>query len=63
VRSIATASEEQSASAEEISRAVGEMRGVSERIAADMDQAAHAVDDLVRLSSDLEELIRNIQVC
>jgi methyl-accepting chemotaxis protein len=63
VRSIATASEEQSAAAEEISRAVGEMRGVSERIAADMDHAARAVDDLVQLSGDLEELIQNMQVC
>jgi len=63
VRSIAAASEEQSASAEEISRAVGEMRGVSERIAQDMDQAAAAVDDLLQLSGDLENLIKNMQVC
>ena len=63
VRSIATASEQQSASAEEIRRAVGEMQDVSERIAQDMDQATRAVDELVSLSGDLENLIQNMQVC
>ncbi len=63
VRAIAAASEEQSAAAEEIGRAVGEMRGVSEDIARDMDSAARAVDDLSRLSAELEELISRMQVC
>ena len=63
VRSIAAASEEQSASAEEISRAVGEMRDVSERTAEDMVQAEHAVRELVQLAEDLKNLITKMQVC
>lgn len=39
------------------------MQDVSERIARDMEQATHAVDELVSLSGDLENLIQNMQVC
>ena len=46
-----------------ISRSVDEVRGVSEHIARDMDQAELAVRELVQLSSELEELISKMQSC
>jgi len=63
VRNIATASEEQSASAEEIAHAVEQMREVSDRSAQDMVQASQAVEELARLADDLTEIITKMQTC
>ena len=63
VRNIATASEEQSASAEEISRAVEQVRAVSDQTAQDMVQASRAVEDLARLADELTEIITKMQTC
>jgi len=63
VRNIATASEEQSASAEEISRSVGLVREVSDRTARDMAEATLAVEELARLADDLTDIITKMQTC
>ena len=61
VRSIATASEEQSASSEEINIAVGEINRISSETAEAMEQSAKAVADLARLAQELNSLIRDLQ--
>jgi methyl-accepting chemotaxis protein len=63
VRNIATASEEQSASAEEISRSVDLVREVSDRTAQDMAEATLAVEELARLADDLTDIIAKMQTC
>ncbi len=61
VARIATASEEQSASSEEINRAVAEISRISEEIASGMHDSATAVEHLVELSRKLEDLIGAFQ--
>ncbi len=61
VRSIATASEEQSATSEEINRAVDEISNISSETADAMTQSAQAVSDLARLAQELNTLIRDLQ--
>ncbi len=61
VRSIATASEQQSATSEEINRAVDEISNISSETAAAMTQSAQAVADMARLSQELNTLIRDLQ--
>jgi methyl-accepting chemotaxis protein len=63
VRNIATASEEQSASADEISRSVDQVREVSERTATEMVEASKAVEDLARLADELTNIIAQMQAC
>jgi Methyl-accepting chemotaxis protein (MCP) signaling domain. len=63
VRSIAAASEEQSASAEEISRAVSHVRQVSDQMAQDMAEAQETVNKLTRLADELTEIITKMQTC
>ena len=61
VRSIATASEEQSASSEEINMAVGGINCISSEPAEVMEQSAQAIADLARLAQELNSIIRNLQ--
>ena len=61
VRSIATASEEQSASSEEINMAIGEINRISTETAEAMEQSAQAVADLAQLAQKLNQLIANLQ--
>ncbi len=61
VRSIATASEEQSASSEEINMAVGGINRISSEPAEAMEQSAQAIADLARLAQELNSIIRNLQ--
>ncbi len=61
VRSIATASEEQSASSEEINMAVGEINRISSETAEAMEQSASAIADLARLAQELNRLIQDLQ--
>jgi len=57
VRSIATASEQQSAASEEISRSVEDIRRISEETAQSMDESAREVEELSRQAQVLKELI------
>lgn len=61
VESIATASEEQSASSEEITGSVEEISRISLEIAAGMDESMGAVEDLGSQAENLEGLIRALQ--
>ncbi|WP_031481266.1 methyl-accepting chemotaxis protein [Maridesulfovibrio frigidus] len=61
VRSIATASEEQSAASEEISRGTEEVNRIAAETAESMDQSMRAVTDLARLSSELQNLIEELK--
>ncbi len=61
VRSIATASEEQSAASEEINQAVDDINRISSETADAMTQSAQAVSDLAQLAQELNTLIRNLQ--
>lgn len=61
VRSIATASEEQSAASEEISRGTDEVNRIATETAEAMNQSAQAVSDLARLTSELRELIEDLK--
>ncbi len=61
VRSIATASEEQSATSEEINRAVDEINKVSTETAEAMEQSARAVTELAELAQSLNTLIHDLQ--
>ncbi len=61
VRSIATASEEQSASSEEINMAIGEINRISTETAEAMEQSAQAVADLAQLAQKLNHLISDLQ--
>jgi len=61
VRSIATASEEQSAASEEINRSIEEVSTISRATAQDMTQAARAVDDLADRARVLREIIQSLQ--
>ncbi len=61
VRSIATATEEQSAAAEEISRSIVEINAISTETSANMTQAAQAVAELDDQASALRELIHTME--
>ena len=61
VRSIATASEEQSAASEQIARASDEVNSLTQEAAQGMTEAAQAVAALAALSQKLEEVMRDIQ--
>ncbi len=61
VRSIATASEEQSASSEEINMAIGEINRISTETAEAMEQSAQAVSELAQLAQGLNRLISDLQ--
>ncbi len=61
VRSIATASEEQSAASEEINRSIDDVQRVSLETAEAMQQSAQAVSDLAAQSSRLQELIHDLK--
>ena len=61
VRSIATASEEQSAASEEINRAVDDITSISNDTAQGMGQASQAISDLADLAGELMELTRKLR--
>ncbi|HJB66710.1 MAG TPA: HAMP domain-containing protein [Candidatus Mailhella merdavium] len=61
VRAIATASEEQSAASEEINRSIADINDIAKRNADAMEQAAQAVNDLVRESAELSRLIEEMK--
>ena len=62
MRSIATASEEQSAASEEITRALDEINGLSGRITEGIGQAAGAQRDMSQQCRKLNELIEKIKL-
>jgi len=57
VRSIATASEEQSAASEEINRAIKDINQISLETADAMHQSAQAVGELARQSQELKTIL------
>ncbi|QJT10787.1 methyl-accepting chemotaxis protein [Oceanidesulfovibrio marinus] len=61
VRSIATASEQQSAASEEINRSMDEINRVADETAQAMRESATAVTDLARLAQDLKGIIDEMQ--
>ena len=61
VRSIATASEQQSATSEEINRGTEEITQVAERNALLMEEASQAVENLVRATERIEKLIAELK--
>ncbi|MBI9110873.1 methyl-accepting chemotaxis protein [Maridesulfovibrio ferrireducens] len=61
VRSIATASEEQSNASEDINRAIEDIKVVSSETSEGMLQANQAIGDLARLASDLKHLIDKLR--
>ena len=60
VRSIATASEQQSATSEEINRSVEEVSAISSETSLAMNQAAQAVSDLATQTQELRLLIEEM---
>jgi len=61
VRSIATASEQQSSASEEINRSIEEISSISSETSDAMGQAAHAVNELANQSQILRNLIHGLQ--
>jgi len=61
VRSIATASEEQSAASEEISHTTEDINRIAAETAQAMNESAQAVSDLSRLAQELKRIIGNMQ--
>lgn len=61
VRAIATASEEQSATSEEITRSVDEINGISRDTAQAMASSAKAVEQLVSEANDLKALVSRMK--
>lgn len=61
VRSIATASEEQSAASEEITRSVDEVRRISEETSQAMRESAQAVSELAHQASVLRSLVDQLK--
>ncbi|WP_320174906.1 methyl-accepting chemotaxis protein [Maridesulfovibrio sp.] len=61
VRSIATASEQQSASSEEINRAMDDINNIAMEISSDMEQATSALHKLKDLSEQLVQLIHKLE--
>ncbi|QLA15364.1 methyl-accepting chemotaxis protein [Desulfolutivibrio sulfoxidireducens] len=60
VRSIATASEQQSAASEEINRSVNEINAIATEMAEGMEQSARAVSDLAAQAQTLNDLIARL---
>ena len=60
VRAIATASEEQSVTSEEINRSLEDIKTISEETARGMKQTKDAVDTLVDLAEDLRVLTKEL---
>lgn len=63
VRAIATASEQQSATSEEINRAISQINGISTRMAHAMREAAGAVSNLAAQAQELGKLIQEMKNC
>ena len=61
VRSIATASEQQSAASEEINRSTDEITRIAAETAEAMRHSSQAVEDLSRLASDLKRVIGDMR--
>jgi methyl-accepting chemotaxis protein len=61
VRSIATASEEQSAASEEINRSIEQVSSIANETSQAMNEAAKAVEELARQASVLQELINELR--
>ncbi|WP_457571651.1 methyl-accepting chemotaxis protein [Desulfovulcanus sp.] len=61
IQSIATASEEQSATSEEISRSVEEVNRIVGETAEAMIQSSQAVQELARMASELREVIKELE--
>ena len=61
IRAIATASEEQSSTSEEITRSVDEVNNIAKSNAATMNEASVAVGELVSQTSILTELVHKLQ--
>ncbi|MES9996574.1 methyl-accepting chemotaxis protein [Desulfovibrio aminophilus] len=61
VRSIATASEQQSAASEEINRSIDEIRTISSETAQAMVQAARSVSDMAEQAQVLRRLVQEMQ--
>lgn len=61
VRSIATASEEQSATSEEINRSFTEINDISQETAHIMEEASDAVDELSKLLESLQRIIAELR--
>ena len=61
VSAIATASEEQSATSEEINRAIMEVNDISTQTAQAMNEAAEAVTDLARQAQNLSALVEDLK--
>jgi methyl-accepting chemotaxis protein len=61
VRSIATASEEQSAASEEINHSIEDIRRISSETANSMNQSAQAVGELASQAGSLRALIENMK--
>ncbi|SME87874.1 methyl-accepting chemotaxis protein [Desulfovibrio gilichinskyi] len=60
VQAIATAAEQQSATSEEINRAVDEINSISSETSTSMGQSAIAVEELVRQSQELKILVEEM---
>jgi methyl-accepting chemotaxis protein len=61
VRSIATASEQQSSASEEINRSIEEISTISAETSQAMGQAAQAVSELAKQAQELQSLIEDMQ--
>jgi len=61
VRSIATASEEQSATSDEINRSTEEIQTISNQTSEGVSQSVEAIDNIVALSGQLQEIISDLQ--
>ena len=61
VRAIATASEQQSATSEEINRSIGHVSNISAETARAMQEASSAVGDLARQAQVLTRLIDDMK--
>ena len=61
VQAIATASEQQSAASDEISRSVVQVATISAETAQTMEHAAHAVDGLAHQAQVLQRLINDMK--
>ena len=61
VRAIATASEEQSATSEEITRSIEEINGISRDTASIMSKSAQAVEQLAGQTRDLQGLVQKMK--
>jgi len=61
VRSIATASEEQSAASEEINRSIDDINRISSETASAMNQSAQAVGELASQAGNLRQLIERMK--